>query len=186
MKKKFKHRKGYQPNEHLILEKEVYPLFTNGGRTKERRAFFACSIHKGVFYKLTYRQARQIKVDPCITKSYKTYDADQVKEYSYHKERHAIAKIHKAQHPSWFRVTRHDLRVNGELFYEFECKTDRKAAQEIEKVIWNTKNLIRKEIMLARFSFEMDELHQNGEINFSCPFWARGAGPKFFKEYLNE
>lgn len=173
----------------MLKIKEALPLFKDGGKTKERMAFFECPIHEGTYFKMTYRQERQIRSEDCPCDYaggfyYRRYTTEQVRSYSYQKHRQQLIRAHKTQHPSWFKVRKHDLLVEGHIFYEFESKKDRKAAKEVENAIWNSINPISKSTFLTRFSFKLDEMHSNGEITFDCPFWNRGAGRDFFKDYL--
>ena len=190
MRSKKRYRKGDQFTEHLIYEKEVFPLYRDGGKRKERRAFFQCSVHEGVFYKLTFRQARNYRTKTCACQSekYNRYAVKHYKEdvdkYSYHTEANQIKRAHARRHPSWFVVQEHDVLVEGEIFYEFECKTDRRAAIEIENAIWNAKTPMSRAMFLTRLSYKLDELHMEGRIHYDNPLWARGAGVEFFKEYL--
>jgi len=180
-------------SKFFIFEKEHYPVFTK--QRKERMGFFSCIDHPENFYLLTYRQAQQYSSNtcPCLYKDGFFYSGFSVhktlqdmKDYSYTKDHRAHVRARKDCNPKWFSVSKDVLKVDGDIFYEFEGIKDYRVAKKIEKSIWNRKNNTKKSFYLARFSYELDKMHRDGEIQFNSILWNRGAGVDFFKEYLNE
>lgn len=180
---KRKTKLGTQFSTFLTLSKEVYPHFEDGGSRKERQGLFSCQSHPESYYLLTYRQARQYcsSFCPCIS----GYQKKRLQDYSYTADQNRHRRVLKKCHPSWFKVTKYRLEVNGEIFYEFEGKKDYVLAKKIETSIWNSKRILKKAFYLARFSYEMDKMHRDGEITFDSMLWNRGSGVEFFKQYLD-
>ena len=105
MKKK-RYKKGDLVGNHFVFIKEVIPHYYDSGRRKSRRAFFRCVSHKDVYFKLTFHNALRYSHTFCPCKDEKTYDLQDVEDYSFQTEDGWHRKALREAPAEWFRVTR--------------------------------------------------------------------------------